>query len=329
MPEETNLEYRDGLSTHGMKGTVIPSARRDAGVDDDGGRFDVNKPIAFNVVELGADGVERIARVSPEDIMKGNGVEAYSRFTHDPNRAALTESRVVLDKSMPASSKKMEIVDADTNFAETVKPGVMHQHASAPEVDLKRISDEDTHIRLPDEPSSPPPNPDKAALRLQVEPIILPALGNKGAPIREVYERQGTVDLSKVPTPGIEPGSEFSRIESASSLPTAGIGLTQASREKVRFVGAFGKLSVPYNMVWRHEFILAMMQYSEEGIFYEPQDTTGLLEVWWRGNLFVCMPNVLYLPFPDGRISLSVFFVDEEETVKRRKDLGDRQRTDG
>lgn len=332
MPEETNLEYRDGLGTHGMKGTVIPGARRDAGIDDDGGRFDVNKPIAFNVVDLGPDGVERTAQVSPEDIMKMRGVEEISRFTRESGRAALAESHVVLNRGTPvAGGKKVEIVDADTGFEEPVQPGVMHPHAGASEVDLKKIAQEDRYMPPPppERPSIPVPWESSDPPAPKVEPIILPAMGDKGAPAVEVYEKQGSVDLSKVPTPGAEPKSEFSRVEVAASLPSAGSGLMQASREKVRFVGAFGKLSVPYNMVWRHGFVLAMMQYSEDGIFYEPQDTTGFLEVWWRGNLFVCMPNVIYLPFPDGRISLSVFFVDEDETVRRREELGNRQRIDG
>jgi len=72
--------------------------------------------------------------------------------------------------------------------------------------------------------------------------------------------------------------------------------------------------------VWRYGFLLALFQYSEDGIFYEPQEASELLEIWWRDKLFVCMPSPVHLPFPDGKIALTIFFVNDEETDKRRKE---------
>lgn len=327
MPEETNLEYRPGDSTHGMKGTVIPSARRDALPSDHGGRFDPHKPIAFNVVEMGKDGVERSVRIDPEDMQKvGGNAQEYERlFKKEGGKPAMAESVVELDKGIGPQGRAGIVDDDHLRFEQPVT--VM----AAPPPSVTRT--QTLREMVPEEPYMPPvhldppkpPVPDESPRSF---PLISPALGDRGAPVAELFEKDGEVELSKLPTPGQDRVTEFPKSDS-SSLPQASRALMQAAREKVRFVGSFGRLSVPYNMVWRHQFTLVMMQFSEDGIFYEPQDAVGILEVWWRGNLFLCMPNVIYVPFPDGKLALSIFFVDELETAKRRKELGSVQRRDG
>jgi len=329
VPEETNLEYRDGTDTHHMKGTVVPSARRDALPSDHGGRFDPHRPIAFNVIEVGKNGVERAVRVDPSDMKKMDGAAQGfdSLLKSEGGKPAMSESRVELDKGVAAMPGRIGLVDDDHLRFEQPITGA----PPSPPKEVLKISD--VKEMFPEEPYMPPvhleqprsPAPEEAP---KVAPLITPAMGDRGAPVSELFEKDGGVELSGISTPGQDRMTEFPKSESP-VLPRASKALMQASREKVRFVGSFGRLSVPYNMVWRHQFTLAMMQFSEDGLFYEPQDAVGVLEVWWRGNLFLCMPNAIYLPFPDGKLSLSIFFVDEVETAKRRKELGSANRRDG
>lgn len=313
MAEETNLDYRDGSGTHHMKGTVIPSARRDAAADDSGVRFDPHTPVPFNLVDTSRGDMGRSVSVTPDEMVGANQKDLDAMLTKGGN-APMRASAVALNKAMPKAAVGI-VDDEHLGFEQPITPIVVPVKPSPPKPDLAKIAAEESNLQVPDLAVN---EPKKEDVQASAPPILLPALGDRGAPVTELYENDGEVPLSKIPTQVSEVVSGFQKVD-APSLPKAGTALMQASREKIRFVGSFGKLSVPYNMVWRHGFTLAMIQFSEDGIFYEPQDAVGDLEVWWRGNLFICMPNVIYLPFPDGKVSLSIFFVNEEETARKRE----------
>jgi hypothetical protein len=82
-------------------------------------------------------------------------------------------------------------------------------------------------------------------------------------------------------------------------------------RIKVQIQGSFGKLSVVYQKAFRHNDSLILFQYDEEGLFYEPpSDLQNPLKVTLGDMSFDCYP-IVYAPFPDGKVALTVFLIDE------------------
>jgi hypothetical protein len=69
--DEQNDEYRSGQSTHGMKGTVIPSSLKGAALknsSDSGVRFDPHKPsFNYNIVSVDETGAEKRVGVTAEE----------------------------------------------------------------------------------------------------------------------------------------------------------------------------------------------------------------------------------------------------------------------
>lgn len=278
--------------------------------------------------------VNEVLHVSdPLDAVSVPTIEVVSAPVPVEAASETVVSRALPDGSVEPSALVPRVSGLNDILAPRAEKGLteadlgFESHSSRPRKDAGRA--ERTYRRVSNVPNrlSPPPIVDEPARVRQPEtprsafdPVIVPARTVGGVPGEKIYESgesdrdgdDGSLDDGM-------PKAEFED-HGVSAVPTGGKKLVRAVRERVRFVGSFGRLSIPYNMVWRYGFLLALFQYSEDGIFYEPQEASELLEIWWRDKLFVCMPSPVHLPFPDGKIALTIFFVNDEETDKRRKE---------
>jgi hypothetical protein len=119
----------------------------------------------------------------------------------------------------------------------------------------------------------------------------------------------------------------------APKVEPAGSSQPAAPRTKVKFVSRMGKLTVPFHEVFKSDLqpvpLLVLVQRGEEGSFYEaPSDSEERLEVYWNGEVLVCLPGVHFV-FPDGLMAVTVLLVDRAETEARKADAdAERERTE-
>lgn len=116
-------------------------------------------------------------------------------------------------------------------------------------------------------------------------------------------------------------------VKSASAAPAAGLAVAsisapeavQGSKIKVRFSGAFGRVSFSYAQVFRHDIFLVLVQESAEGDFYEPPGQHAqAVEVSWENVVHQCYPCA-HIPFPNGRTAITVLMIDEQEGARLRQ----------
>ena len=108
--------------------------------------------------------------------------------------------------------------------------------------------------------------------------------------------------------------AEVISIPPATSAPEEALA-KPAPRTKVRFTSSMGKLSVPYDTVFKAEGqtapLLVLVQRSLDGIFYEPPYTgEERMEVRYNDEVLQCLSGV-YFVFPDGKTALTVMLIDE------------------
>jgi hypothetical protein len=142
----------------------------------------------------------------------------------------------------------------------------------------------------------------KSVTEAPPEPLIKPAMMPKS--MREI----------PAPPEGADPNAAYAlALQTHANLD---IEPMQVARVRVRFVGPFGKLAVPYNVVFRHDYSLVMLQYSPDGSFYEPPG--GLeqhIEVQWHGRIFMCLPGPYFI-MPDQQTAVTVFLIDDARTLE-------------
>lgn len=173
MANETRYEpYADGTKTdHHMDGVVVPksaargywdtrlpSVRNDAvGIG-----FDIQKPMAQNFIEIGADGVTRMVKMSQDEILR----------LADANRVGAGEAKsdhppisVTLDNIMPPTQQAAPVAvipEVQTPLAAPAAPVQQTKTASAPDV-RPSVTAPDYSVPV----VAPPFVPSKARQRVQ------------------------------------------------------------------------------------------------------------------------------------------------------------------
>jgi hypothetical protein len=178
------------------------------------------------------------------------------------------------------------------------------------------------------------PNPDLGPKRLTSYAVPLRNSPDEKAPEPLIKPAMMPQDIKEAPPPPeFEEGGqkeEDSKVE-RTSLPKGVIGAVanlntvpmQLARVRVRFRGPFGKLAVPYNVVFRYGIFLIMIQHSPDGSFYEPPgQLEEHIEVQWHGRLFMCLPGP-YFETPDSQTAFTVFMIDEARTLEVQGEQGD------
>lgn len=87
--------------------------------------------------------------------------------------------------------------------------------------------------------------------------------------------------------------------------------LLGATRTRVRFKGSFGALSVLYSSVHRHDFYLVMVQYAEDGEFYEAPSGDQQVIVEVNGTQYTCFPGPQVPLAKDSKIMVTIYMIDE------------------
>lgn len=161
-------------------------------------------------------------------------------------------------------------------------------------------------VVVPPPPPAPEPPPPPPPVSAQFAPPPPPP--TPGDPI---------IMPSIAPTPAILPDADEPLAAVNQGGANAKYDITKAARIKVKFSGSFGKIAVPFNLVFLDGISLVMMQYSAEGLFYEPPGhSQESIEVNWQNRLYVCMPGV-HFTMPDRKTAFTIFLVDEEQTQER------------
>jgi hypothetical protein len=174
MANETRYEpYADGTKTdHHMDGVVVPKSTargywdtRLPNVRNDsvGTPFDIQKPMAQNFVEIGADGVTRMVKMSQEEVMRladANRVNGKDAKSDHPPVA------VTLDHILPPLQASAQ-APVQTAFSAAVAPSaavpvVTPLASSVPQPVPQTISE-----RLASVSSPPPPAPARPRQRVQ------------------------------------------------------------------------------------------------------------------------------------------------------------------
>jgi hypothetical protein len=143
------------------------------------------------------------------------------------------------------------------------------------------------------------------------EPLIKPAMmpnDMREAPPPPEFEKEGVewqqLDKTSMPTGIVE------------AMANLNISEMKIARVRIRFRGPFGKLAVPYNIVFRYGIFLVMIQYSPDGSFYEPPgQLEEHIEVQWHGRFFMCLPGPYFI-MPDSQTAFTVFMIDEARTLE-------------
>lgn len=318
--QEIRSDYSSGEAAGIGRGTVIPSRRQDVGASDLGYRFDPSAPVAYNVVEMLASGDTRSAVVTPEEhrrmaeLSRAGVPVNYDGFLTNRPGSISSSPVVIVHRDTPSGtrgekSNGLQYVEESVPLLSKIPPHVNTVNPRPVVVSPMPVLPTAPIPVLPQLGAAMVPSMPVVAVtpQVSVNPLLVaPAFSSDGKP-GEKHEQDG-----EVPVPE-EGKKRLAVIQAQETLKLV--------RDKVKFVGSFGKLTVPFNMVWRHDYVLSMMQYSEDGTFYEPQEVEGNLEIWWRGTVYICVPGSVYLPFPDGKVSLALFFIDEEQTTRRRAEL--------
>ena len=363
--EEVNNEYYDGRSSHGMKGTVVPSARK-GDRENSGVRFDPKNPrFAHNIVETGEDGVERRVGISAETQEKiKKGLRRGDNVNYDElmkkGSAPVESSDPPLDNNAPTTSIDDSVPDTEETLTlprtmrPSPSPSPMPAPEPVPEPEPVREEPEDEPApaaepaeALPVEANKPvskkpkdldkEPDPDPGPEQIssytvekneegEVQPLLAPVETPGGAEESDDdgLERNMDADLGEMPDISTRAPESKGR---PLKRPNVNLGSApmKVQRVKVRFISALGKLAIPYNLVFRYDINLVMIQYSEEGIFYDPPQVAELeIEVWWHGKVFICYPGT-YFEFPDGQTSQTIFLIDEDKTRAKREELRKKQ----
>lgn len=375
--DEQNDEYRKGESTHGMKGTVIPSALKGDALknrSDSGVRFDPHKPLfGYNIVSIDENGVEKRVGVTAEEharmvqnlregvvvtndeiVKKGNEPVNNSMLPLDSVRTAPpiddsspdTEDRISFPKPVRVTSS---LLNPTPVVVKTARNPLQREPVVA-EVRVPSKEPEKTPVEVPaqieapkpleankpvtrrptdlDLEPDPTPGPEQVSSYSverddagKVKPLLAPIESPAGVELHdENLDRDEGINLGEMPNiPAHAPESKGVPIHKPNvNLHSAPM---RSQRIKVRFISRLGKLAVPYNLVFRYGMSLVMIQHSEEGIFYDPPQAPDLeIEVWWHGSVYICFPGV-YIEFPDHQTAQTIFFVDEELTREKRKQL--------
>jgi len=362
--EEVNDEYRDGRQSHGMKGTVVPSARK-GDREDSGVRFDPHNPrFDHNIVVVREDGGESKVGISAETQEKlKNGLRKGQRVDYDQlmekGNAPVERSEIPLTREAPSAAIDDSVPDTEETLS---MPSVIRSPAPAPEP-VRQEEPDPEPVPVAEPAPEPEPEPQKPAEPMEANrpvsktpadldlepdpspgpeqlssytvekdeasgksrPLLKPAESPGGAEFDDAsLERDEGSDLGEMPDISMQaPESKGVPIKSPNvNLDSAPM---RVQRVKVRFISKLGKLAIPYNLVFRYGMNLVLIQYSEEGIFYDPPQATDLeIEVWWHGSVFICFPGV-YFEFPDGQTSQTIFFIDEDKTRAKRKELREAQ----
>jgi hypothetical protein len=289
--------------------------------------FETQKPVPHNIVELDpATGQEIVRTLSSEALdqlvkrnRNVNGVRDKSTLGYGD----VTKSPILDTPSHRAPGVQLTLkpgmMEAQSPIIETVTPVHPVAPVAAPagiipankpiqekpkDLDLepdpapgpKRISSYEVPVRKSED--EPPP-----------EPLIKPAH-------REANPPPASVGAAP------QPLAEDTDTKASANIKSAPM---QVARVKVRFIGNFGKLAVPYNVVFQDGISLVMVQYSPEGIFYDPPGGTDEhIEVQWHGRMFMCLPGVHFI-MPDQQTAFTVFLIDENATRKREDEERERK----
>jgi|GEM_PF-4960581 len=370
--DEVNDDYRDARASHGMKGTVLPSARKGE-KEDSGVRFDPKNPkMDQNIVVVDdRDREQRFGVTADEHERMVEGIKKGERADFD---------QFVKDKAAPIEETKMPIVrpadaatqdDTTPSTEETIPfpgtpaapepppPTVVKSAFAVPPVAPPEPVPPPAPVPPPEPvqaetPPPPAPKPEKVEANQEVRetpkdlnlepdpapgpekissyeaekgekavPLLQPAKTPGGKETVEAHEQDtGAEDLGEMPEKSVH-APELVKKGVPMGIPTANVESApmQVQRVKVRFISPLGKLAVPYNMVFRYGMYLFMLQFNEEGMFYDPpQVVDQSIEIWWHGRVFICFPGV-YGEFPDGKMAITVFFIDEDKTRARREEL--------
>jgi len=244
----------------------------------------VDQPMLTDSVPHKNSSVTRVARKIPGGTAKG---PSKAVPVAAPQPYSIPRNRPAVSMLIPNEEIQEEPEDLDKE----PDPGLGPKRLASYAVQLRA-----TDVEVPPEPLIKP----AMMLESMKETPPPPELGGV-----DPFEQDGGVARTSVPS---------GTLGAYSNLKTKPM---QIARVRVRFIGSFGKLAVPYNVVFRYDYLLVMLQYNPDGMFYEPPDVANgqHIEVQWHGRIFMCFSGPYFI-MPDQQTAVTLFLIDENETLE-------------
>jgi hypothetical protein len=315
--------YRDGRKEVGMPGYVVPPSHERATADSSGVVFETQRPVPHNIVELDpATGLEVVRQISADALSQLAHRNRNASGVRDKNTAGYSD--VVKEPPLNVSSQRAPGVQLTLKegamvskgpVIETITPLAVSAPAPVPSASIGIIPANKPIQELPKD--------------LDLEPNSEP--GPKRISSYEVPVRKSTDEPPPEPLikpsydDGTPPNGNGAHTEAKASSANSKSAPMQLARVKVRFISPMGKLAVPYNVVFQDGISLVLVQYSPEGMFYDPPECANEhIEVQWHGRMFMCLPGVHFV-MPDQQTAFTVFLIDEGATRKREEEERERK----
>ena len=86
----------------------------------------------------------------------------------------------------------------------------------------------------------------------------------------------------------------------------------------VSFAGAFGKVSIPYDLAFISGNVLVLVRMSSDSASFAAPETDEHIRITLSGKTYWCLSGIEFT-MPDGVTSFSTYLIDAEKTAEETK----------
>ena len=129
-------------------------------------------------------------------------------------------------------------------------------------------------------------------------------MARAGLPVPQRHERATVVPLT----------GEAARALSAPVAAAQAQPAPQAVKVPVTFAGAFGKVSIPYDLVFISGNVLVLVRMSSDSASFTAPETDEHIRITLSGKTYWCLSGIEFT-MPDGVTSFSTYLIDTEKTA--------------